>query len=238
MSPSSRRTRLIDSPNTRTSLNTSTHHRFKIAATRKRFARRSSFDCEISARRVAATIVRYPLGETRVRRFDVETYLVSSKSVGESSGLISPSELPAVLIMGMSVGFLTDGGLCASSFFSMLPKVAANVLATSDSCGVIALVAPVAAPAVVADVAADASWFSPSSSSVESPRPIFRCSASCVCRSISLMSSIVSPFHSSCQAQACMCARNIVFRRAGTDLNTSHTRPTRCVRLKLTLSIM
>lgn len=146
-------------------------------------------------------------------------------SIGESSGLISPSELAAVLMMGMSFGFLMDSGLCASSFFSMLPRVAASVLATADFSDVTG----VAVAAVVVVVAvAFAFRFSSSNSFSESPRPIFRCSANCVCHSSSLMSSIVRPFHSSCQAQACLCARTIVFRKAGTDLNTSHARPIGC----------
>jgi len=153
------------------------------------------------------------------------SYLISAKSTGESSGLISPSELAAVLMIGMSDGFLTDSGLCASSIllFSMLPKVAASVFATSDSCcGVIVIIAIVVVDAVAVVSASSLS----NSSSVESPRPIFLWSANCVCRSISRISSIVRPFHSSCQAQACLCARTIVFRRAGTDLNTFYARPT------------
>lgn len=165
----------------------------------------------------------------RQREAKEESYLISLMSIGESSGLISPSELPAVLMMGMSDGFLTDSGLCASSFFSMLPRVAASVLATADFSDVIVAFAGVVVTVVIVVVViAFAFRFSSSSSSSESPRPIFRCSANCVCRSISLMSSIVRPSHSSCQAQACLCARTIVFRKAGTDLNTSHARPTGC----------
>uniref|UniRef100_A0A182JBK2 Uncharacterized protein n=1 Tax=Anopheles atroparvus TaxID=41427 RepID=A0A182JBK2_ANOAO len=61
-----------------------------------------------------------------------------------------------------------------------------------------------------------------SSSSTPSPSlPILRLSASCVWRSISRMSSIESPYHSSCQAQACRCARSIVLRKAVSWMNFS-----------------
>lgn len=138
----------------------------------------------------------------------VPPYLGADNSVGESSGLISPSELMAVFIIGISDCFLIDGGLWGSSFFSMLPSVAARVFATSLSCGVVT-------------VFVDPIWSSSVSSSADSPGPMVLWSASWVCLSISLMSAIVKPCHSSCQAQAWRCALTIVFRSAWSCMNFS-----------------
>lgn len=65
-------------------------------------------------------------------------------------------------------------------------------------------------------------WFLPSSSSSSVPSPIFFCNANWVCRSISRISSMVRPYHSSCQAHACRWARTIVFRNAVSWMNFSN----------------
>lgn len=125
------------------------------------------------------------------------THLGGKTSVGDSSGLTST---------GSSLTFLCCCGLCGSSFCSILPRVAAKVLATAEL-GWPGAWAP--------ELAIEETSASPSSSSLPpSPFPILLCRATWVCRSISRMSSIVSPTHSSCQAQAWRWARSIVFLNA------------------------